>query len=196
MVNFDFIKKRMDYIKKHWSNILFGLFIILMIIPQTRMPIQVFLQRTISFSPSEIEKEDRSVLKNYNWNLRTTKSETKNLIQSEGKVVLINYWATWCPPCIAEMPEIQELYNNYKGKVDFYLITNDPQEKIEKFLKKEGYELPIYFPLENEPKVLESSSLPTTFLISKNGEIVMKKVGAASWNSNKVHQTIEELLTE
>ncbi len=196
MVNFDFIKKRMDYIKKHWSNILFGLFIILMIIPQTRMPIQVFLQRTISFSPSEIEKEDRSVLKNYNWNLRTTKSETKNLIQSEGKVVLINYWATWCPPCIAEMPEIQELYNNYKGKVDFYLITNDPQEKIEKFLKKEGYELPIYLSLENEPKVLESSSLPTTFLISKNGEIVMKKVGAASWNSNKVHQTIEELLTE
>ena len=59
----------MKFIKKHWSNILFGLFIILMIIPQTRMPIQVFLQRTISFSPSEIKKEDRILLKDYNWNL-------------------------------------------------------------------------------------------------------------------------------
>lgn len=196
MVNFDFIIKRMNYIKKHWSNILFGLFVILMIIPQTRMPIQVFLQRTISFSPSEIEKEERTVLKNYNWNLKTINSETINLSQSEGRVVIINYWATWCPPCIAEMPEIQELYDNYKDKIDFYLVTNDPPVKIEKFLKKQGYELPIYFPLEKEPNVLESSSLPTTFLISKNGEIVMKKVGAASWNSDKVHQTIEKLLAE
>lgn len=189
-------EKAMKYLKKHWSNILFGLFIILMIIPQTRMPIQVFLQRTISFSPSEIDKEDRNLLKDYNWNLNQLDSGTINLSQSKGKVVLINFWATWCPPCVAEMPELQELYDHYKGNVDFYFVTNDNPDKINLFLKSKGYDLPIYRPLEESPDVLESKSLPTTYLISKKGEIIMRKVGAASWNSDKVHQAIDTLLAE
>ena len=186
----------MKYLKKHWSNILFGLFIILMIIPQTRMPIQVFLQRTISFSPSEIDKEDRMLLKDYNWNLNQLDSGTINLSQSKGKVVLINFWATWCPPCVAEMPELQELYDHYKGNVNFYFVTNDNPDKINLFLKNKGYDLPVCRPLEKSPEVLESKSLPTTYLISKKGEIIMRKVGAASWNSEKVHQTIDALLAE
>lgn len=196
MVNFDFNKKVMNYLKKHWSNILFGLFIILMIIPQTRMPIQVFLQRIISFSPSEIEKEERTMLKDYNWNLGTINSETINFNQSEGKIILINFWATWCPPCIAEMPELQELHDKYKGKIDFYFITNDSPEKVKLFLNTKGYDLPVYFQLEKAPKALESSSLPTTYLLSKKDEVVMKKIGAASWNSDKVHRTIDRLLAE
>ena len=186
----------MKYLKKHWSNILFGLFIILMIIPQTRMPIQVFLQRTISFSPSEIEKEDRTILKDYNWKLSDLNSNTINISESKEKVVLINFWATWCPPCVAEMPELQELYDHYKGKVDFYFVTNDNPDKIKLFLKSKGYDLPVFRPLEEPPSVLDSRSLPTTYLISKKGEIIMRKVGAASWNSDKVHQTIDDLLAE
>ena len=196
MVNFDFNKKRMKYLKKHWSNILFGLFIILMIIPQTRMPIQVFLQRIISFSPSEIDKDERTALKDYHWNLGTINSETINFNQSEGKVIVVNFWATWCPPCIAEMPELQELYDTYNDKVDLYFITNDPPEKVKLFLKSNGYDLPVYFQIEKAPKILESSSLPTTYLLSKNGDVVIKKIGAASWNSDKVHQTIDRLLAE
>ena len=65
---------KMNFIKKYGSNVLFVCFIILLMIPQTRMPIQVFLQRTISLSPSEILKEDRNVLKSYTWNLIDTSS--------------------------------------------------------------------------------------------------------------------------
>ncbi len=186
----------MKFIKKHWSNILFGLFIILMIIPQTRMPIQVFLQRTISFSPSEIKKEDRILLKDYNWNLINLDSEKINFTQSEGKVVLINFWATWCPPCIAEMPDLQDLNDLYKNKIDFYFVTNDDTDKISIFLKSNYYDFPVFRPLEKSPDILESKSLPTTYLISKSGEIIMRKVGAANWNSDKVHQIIDDLIAQ
>ena len=186
----------MNFIKKHGSNVLFGCFIILLIIPQTRMPIQVFLQRTISLSPSEILKEDRIVLKSYNWNLIDTTSKSLNLKQSKGSVILINYWATWCPPCIAEMPAMQNLYDLYGNQVDFYFITNDYPNKVSNYLKTENYKLPVYFQAGKSPVILESNSLPTTFLLSKEGEIVMKKVGAARWNASKVHHTIDKLLIE
>ncbi len=187
---------KMNFIKKHGSNVLFGCFIILLIIPQTRIPIQVFLQRTISLSPSEILKEDRIVLKSYNWNLIDTTSKSLNLKQSKGSVILINYWATWCPPCIAEMPAMQNLYDLYGNQVDFYFITNDDPNKVSNYLKTENYKLPVYFQAGKSPVILESNSLPTTFLLSKEGEIVMKKVGAARWNASKVHHTIDKLLLE
>jgi len=186
----------MKFIKKQWSNILFGVFIVLMIVPQTRMPIQVFIQRFISFSPSEISQEDRAVLKDYNWNLVTLNSENVNLSQSEGKVILINFWATWCPPCVAEMPELQELYDAYGDQVVFYFVTNEKPEKVKLFLEKKGYDLPVFLQVEKSPQVLESSSLPTTYLISKPGEIVMQKTGAASWNSDSVHEVLGGLLKE
>jgi len=186
----------MKFLKKNWSNLLFGIFILAMIIPQTRMPIQVFLQRIISFSPSEIDKEDRTLLKDYNWNLTHLDSGTINLSKSEGKVVLINFWATWCPPCVAEMPELQELYDTYGDRVDFYFITNEAPNTINFFLEKKGYDLPVYLQTEPSPKVLASSSLPTTYVISKSGEIVMRKTGAASWNSDSVHEVLDGLLGE
>jgi len=186
----------MKFIKKNWSNILFGAFIVLMIIPQTRMPIQVFIQRFVSFSPSEIDEEDRTALKDYNWNLASLDSGKVNFSKSEGKIIIINFWATWCPPCVAEMPELQELYDTYGDRVDFYFITNEESKTINFFLDKKGYDLPVYIQIEQSPQVLESSSLPTTYLISKSGEIVMRKTGAASWNSDKVHQVLDKLLAE
>lgn len=186
----------MKFLKKQWSNILFGVFIVLMIVPQTRMPIQVFIQRFISFSPSEIDQEDRNTLKDYHWNLAELNSEKINLSQSEGKVILINFWATWCPPCVAEMPDLQELYDEYGDKVDFYFITNEKPDTVNFFLEKKGFKLPVYIQIEKSPEVLESSSLPTTYVISKSGEIVMRKTGAASWNSDKVHRVLDELLGE
>ena len=127
---------------------------------------------------------------------RDINQKNVNLDDFKGKVILINFWATWCPPCVAEIPAFQELYNVYKGKIDFYFVTNDNPEKINLFLHNKGYDLPVFRPLEKSPNALASISLPTTYLISKKGEIIIQKVGAASWNSDKVHQTINDLLAE
>ncbi|MGO3689897.1 MAG: TlpA family protein disulfide reductase [Psychroflexus halocasei] len=187
-------EKKESFLKKHWSNILFGIVVVLFIVPQTRTPIQVFLNKIISFSPSEISEDDRESLKNYNWVLMNEKGEDINFNQSKDKVVIINYWATWCAPCIAEMPSLQELYTEFKDDVDFYFVTNDDPQKVNTFIAKNDYNMPSYRQRSQAPQILQSSSLPTTYMISKKGEIIMKKIGSANWSSDKVKNTIRENL--
>jgi len=186
----------MKFIKKHWSNILFFAFLALLVFPQTRMPIQVFVQRIVSFSPSEKDKTERETLNGYEWNLQRLNGEEINFSQSEGKVIIVNFWATWCPPCVAEMPSFQKLYDDYGGKVDFYFITSDESEKVKRFLQKNEYTLPVFLQEQQAPKQLRSQALPTTYLISKTGEMVIAEEGAADWNSKKVRALLDYLLNE
>jgi thiol-disulfide isomerase/thioredoxin len=160
------------------------------------MPIQVFVQRLISFSPSETIVNERKTLEDYNWNLQQMNSEEINFSHSKGKVAIVNFWATWCPPCVAEMPSFQKLYNDYGTKVDFYFITSEKVEKVEKFMVKNGYNLPIYFETSPTPKLMESNILPTTYVISKSGKIVIDEEGTADWYSTKMRDLIEKLLSE
>lgn len=185
----------MKFIKKNLSNIIFAVIILLLLIPQTRMPIQVFVQRLISFSPSTIAEEKREQLHEYNWQLKKLNGEVSNLSKSKNKVVLINLWATWCPPCIAEMPSLQKLYDDYGDKVNFYFISNEKEETIHRFMLKNNYTFPIHQALEAAPKQLSSNTLPTTYILSSSGEIVTDKKGAADWNSSKTREIIDKLLT-
>lgn len=186
----------MKFLKKHWSNLLFLVAIALLVLPQTRVPIQAFVQRLIAWSPSEIASEDRITLNDYRWSLRSLSAEEINFSVSEGSVVLINFWATWCPPCIAEMPSLQQLYDRYGDRVDFYFVTDEKISVVTQFLQKKGYKLPVYITNSTPPEALQTRSLPTTILISKEGNIVMRKEGAANWNASKVHAAIAALLAE
>jgi len=158
------------------------------------MPIQVFLQRAISFSPSETSVKKRETLQDYQWPLLTADNRQVNLTGSKNKVVIINLWATWCPPCVAEMPAFQKLYNDYGNQVDFYFITSESPEKVAGFMEKNNYSLPVYFQQYQAPEQLESRALPTTFVISDTGEIVVRETGAADWNSKKTRQILDRLL--
>lgn len=166
----------------------------LVLIPQTGTPIRVFVNRLISFSPSVINEEKRELLSDYNWPLQSIDGNQLNLSQSKNKVIVLNVWATWCPPCIAEMPSLQELYDEFKEEVDFYFVTYEDPEPVRRFLEKREYTIPVYFPRARAPEELESASLPTTFLIDQNGAILIRKVGAAKWASEKVKAQIRTLL--
>jgi len=184
------------FLKKNWSNILFFGFAALLIFPQTRMPIQVFVQRLVAVSPSEKSETDWEKLEDYNWNLQKINTEEINFSQSKGKVAIVNFWATWCPPCVAEMPSFQKLYNKYGDKVDFYFVTSEKPEKIVNFMAKNGYTLPIFLQTYEAPKQLQSQALPTTYVISKSGEIVIDEEGAADWNSKKTQALLDQLLSK
>ncbi len=186
----------MKFIKKHWSNILFFLLLILLIIPQTRMPIQVFVQRLISFSPSEVAEDKREVLNDYQWGLRKLDGSAADVSESREKVTIINLWATWCPPCVAEMPSFQKLHDSYGDQVDFYFVTSEEPEKVQRFMTKNNYSMPIYLQASSAPKLLQSNALPTTFVISKSGEIVINETGTADWNSKKMRELLDKLLLE
>ena len=114
----------------------------------------------------------------------------------KGKVVFVNFWATWCPPCIAEMPSIQNLYTDYKDKVEFLLVTNDPYSEINEFLSKNNYDFKILRPVTFNTSVFDVSTIPRTFLIDKTGRIIIDEIGAANWNSDKVRLVIDNLLKE
>lgn len=178
------------------SNILFGLFIVLMIIPQSRQFIQIQLQKGLSlFSPSIEDEDERIQLQTYQWTLQDTSGDVYDFSSAKNKVVFINFWATWCPPCIAEMSDLNQLYNDYNDKVEFLFVTNDDIEKVKTFLKKNEYTLNVYYPMSNHPN-FEVSSIPRTFLIDKNGNIVIDKTGVANWNGDKVRATLDELLKD
>ena len=183
------------FIKKQWSNILLGLFLILFLIPQTRMPIQVFIQRLIAFSPSTIEEKNQKQLSDYNLIIENKNAENLNLSSSQGKVILINFWATWCPPCVAEMPDFKALYADYKNKVEFYFITQDSWSLIDKFESKRNYNLP-YYRLIQPNTAFNYQQLPTTYLIDTKGNIIIEKTGIAQWNSDKFRTALNEILLQ
>lgn len=181
--------------KSQVFNILIFVFIVLMIIPQTRKPIQIGIHKVFGlFSPS-IESE-KVTLKNYNWALVNNKGETYNLENTKGKVVFVNLWATWCPPCIAEMPDMQKLYNDYQDKVTFLFVTNESLAKVDAFFKRRRLELPAFQSITNIPAELFSNSIPATYVIGKEGKIHIKKIGAANWNSASVRKLLDELISK
>ena len=179
------------------SNVIFAVFILLLIIPQTRQPIQVFLQKGLAmFGPSVEDKADQKQLDSYQWKLTDLNGVPYNFKSAEGKVVLVNFWATWCPPCIAEMPSLVDLHNDYKDEVQFLFVSNEDKSTVEAFLKKRDFNLTVYQPATAVPEVLSTSTIPRTLLISKDGRIVIDKTGASNWNSDTVRETINTLLLE
>ncbi|MGB5321044.1 TlpA family protein disulfide reductase [Lutimonas sp.] len=188
----------MKFIRKHLSNILFFGFIIFMFTPYG-LPVRATLIKAVSFVTTrvfsmEIDKEDQVYLNDFNWQLQDRKGQEVNLKTFKGQVIVVNLWATWCPPCVAEMPSFQKLYNDYGDKVIFLFIANDDPDKVDRFLAKNGYELPVFFQTSSAPEAMSSNALPTTYIINSKGSIVASKIGAADWNSNRVRSLLDDQL--
>ncbi|MEN8123721.1 MAG: TlpA disulfide reductase family protein [Bacteroidota bacterium] len=188
----------MNFIKKNLSNILFFAFFIFLFTPYG-LPVRAYLLKGISFVTTrvfnmEIDESERVHVKTYDWQLIDMQGNTVNFDALKGKVIIVNFWATWCPPCIAEMPAFQKLYEDYQDRVEFLFVANDDEDKVRKFIKDKKYTFPVYFQITRRPEELQSNSLPTTYVINKKGEIVVDKTGAADWNSRKVRDLIDELL--
>ncbi len=181
--------------KKQGNKIIFLIFIVILIIPQTRQQIQVLIHKGLAlFSPSVVDEDERAQLTNYQWNLIDENGIPYNFNDAKGKVVLVNFWATWCPPCIAEMPSMEKLYSDYKNEVVFLLVSNEDEATITKFKAKHDYNFKVYSSLSQEPKELETTSIPRTLIIDKNGSIILDKTGAANWNSDSIRALLDTLL--
>ena len=184
----------MKFDKKSLSNFVFIIFLGLILFTPVGFHTRVFVSRLLSFSPSVLDKEEQPTLSNYNWNLVGLDGKTVDFSDLEGKVILLNIWATWCPPCVAEMPNLHDLYLDYSDRVEFLMVANDEVDKVTAFLTKRKYEFPVYFESSTRPSALESKSIPTTFIIDKNGNIIVKKIGVADWNSATTREILENLL--
>ncbi|MDO7171519.1 TlpA family protein disulfide reductase [Mariniflexile sp. AS56] len=181
--------------KSKIKNILFIIVLVVLIIPQTRKPVQVALHKVIAFiKPVSVQEDTLEKITDYNWKLKDGSNTVFNFESAKGQVVLINFWATWCPPCIAEMPSMQALYNDYGDKIVFLFVTNEWFSEVDPFLAKNNYTFKAHRPAEGYPEFFNISSIPRTFLIDKEGHVVIDENGALNWNSDKIRSTIDGLL--
>lgn len=176
------------------QNIIFIVLIALLLFSPVGTFVKIHLNRLIAFSPKTIAVTDQKMLSTYKWQLKNSTGKTVSLEAYKGKIIFINFWATWCPPCIAEMPSIQKLYADYQDKMVFLFVTTDSFEKANAFMIKENLTLPVYQSLSNPPLEMESSTIPATYLIDQSGNVIVAKIGTANWNSDSFREKLDELL--
>ncbi|MCK5906429.1 MAG: TlpA family protein disulfide reductase [Flavobacteriales bacterium] len=187
--------------KEFYKNLAFVAFLAIVLIPNPvgkELKVLVSKVRVMVLNPSVESVDNQKQLSkfDYEWKLADRDGNRVELSDFSGKVILLNYWATWCPPCVAEMPSLQHLYNDYQDKMVFIFLTNDDKPKVDAFMKKRDFTLPIYFQESKAPAKLFTSSLPTTFLIDQNGKILIEEVGASDWNGASMRAILDKLLVE
>jgi len=156
--------------------------------------VKIQLSRLLAFSPTTIEATEQKKLSTYQWQLVDKNGKTVSLEDFKGKIIFINFWATWCPPCIAEMPSMQKLYADYQDKIVFLFVTTDSFEKANAFLVKKNLNLPIFQSVSNPPLEMESATIPATYLIDQQSNVVLAKIGTADWNSDSFRKKLDQLL--
>ncbi|MCG6550909.1 MAG: TlpA family protein disulfide reductase [Candidatus Magnetominusculus sp. LBB02] len=133
-----------------------------------------------------------------NFTLKTLDGKDFSFSTLRGKAVLINFWATWCQPCVDELPSMNKLYLKYKQQgfeVVAVGLDNSPA-KVKKFVANN----PLNFTVLSDPdkrvakKLYKVMAQPTSYLISREGKIVKKYFGGMNWSDNEIQKEINDQL--
>ncbi len=154
------------------------------------------LNRLFDSTPTIIEPENGGQVLDYNWRLKDPNWDYFNFEKSKGKVVFINFWASWHLPSRAQFKDIEQLYERYKGQVEFYLITDEEQAPVIEFLAKNKYTLPITYQIIGEPSPIALMKPPGCYLIDKNGFIRVHQTDISDWDNDTIHELFTDLIAE
>jgi len=158
---------------------------------------KLFLNRVFSFAPYVVEESQRRQVTDYDWRLKDEEWNFFNFEKSKGRIVFINFWASWRLPSEAELQSIQEVYERYKDRVDFYIITNENRPPVEAFMEKHEFTFPVtYLIIGDKSAVAVPEKPPYSYVLDKNGYIVIEQNGIADWMSSKATRVFDELLKE
>ena len=185
----------MKFSKKTFLNLLLILFVLSFFVTPLGYQGKLLLNRIFSQAPKTIAKAERELLPDYDWRLKDANWDFFSFEQSKGRVAIVVFWASWkLPACEAEITSIEKLYRDYKGKVDFYLITNEERPPVEEFVTRHEITAPITYLIIGDKSPLEVLEPPSSYIIGKNGEVVAKMDGISDWNSEKTRDLLDELL--
>ncbi|MDR0464307.1 MAG: TlpA family protein disulfide reductase [Treponema sp.] len=132
-----------------------------------------------------------------NFTLPVLGGENTSLSSFRGKVVILNFWATWCPPCREEMPSMESLYRRFKDE-GLEIVAVDMMEDTEtvsRFISNNGYTFPVMLDrLNRTGAVYGVSSIPVSFILDREGRIIARVIGGISWNSPRMIAAFDALL--
>lgn len=117
----------------------------------------------------------------------------------KGKVVFVNFWATWCPPCIEEMPSIQVLYEKFKDNKDIVFLIVDVDGDLENantFMKEHNLKMPLYIMNSNLPAGFELNAIPTTIVLDKQGNLDLRLEGGRDYATPEMFDEINAILAK
>jgi len=124
--------------------------------------------------------------------LETLDGDRVSLADFQGQVVLVNNWATWCPPCKAEMPELNDYYLEHKDQ-GFQVLAveaGDPPQQVQAFIEEEGIDFTVLLDPENKSlQRFENASLPNSYIIDREGKLRLTWTGAINQATLEEHVT-------
>ncbi len=130
--------------------------------------------------------------------LENMQGEKVNLSQYRGKVVIVNFWATWCPPCRTEMPSMEVLHETFKDDGLVLLAINVEQsgaKVVSEFLKESPYSFPILLDEQNQTQNSYTVfQYPSSFIVDREGIVVKKLVGAVHWMGGDIYNLLHFML--
>jgi peroxiredoxin len=134
------------------------------------------------------------------FSLRNLKGNLEGLDDHSGKVIIVNFWATWCVPCVKEMPSFESLYRRYRSRGLILLavsLDKGGSIKVQEFADKHKLSFTILLDTEGvAEKLYPSFSIPFTYVIDKQGRIVARVDGAKNWESSETFEAVEHLLKQ
>lgn len=193
--------KLWGFIRKNAFTIVMGLFVVLMIAsPDAKSWVLRQLMLTGVFN-ANIEENDAAATdaSALNFDFKDVDGVIRNTSSLRGKVVFINFWASWCPPCRAEFPSIEKLYKAFEANPDiFFLMINEDSDlsAAHDYLKKGEYSIPFYRINGGVPREIYTGTLPTTVVLDKTGKMRLQHEGFANYGSAKFMKELEELTNE
>jgi thiol-disulfide isomerase/thioredoxin len=162
--------------------------------------VQSWLQQGLLYTgimqPDVRYAEEHDIPASFDLDLVTLAGEPVSLESFRGKTIFMNFWATWCAPCLAEMPFIENLYQDMKDEdVVFLLIsTDDNVETARKFVDAKGYTLPNYRLAGRVPDVYNVRTLPTTYVIAPSGSMATVHVGMANYDTRGFRTFLRDMI--
>lgn len=146
--------------------------------------------------PLELPPRPTGRQMDYDWAVQTLDGEQIEVEDFRRRPIFLNFWATWCPPCVAEMPSIESLYRRMgDAGVAFVLVSNERPQAVRDFAGRHDLTVPLYT-AQDIPPALAPRAIPTTYLVSPRGEVVFEQTGSAGWDDESVVEFLTALAAQ
>lgn len=188
--------KRLLNRKNIINGILIVLFLIILLVPSAKALMMQGLMEVGLFKPDINQNKTELSTDLSSIKFKDVKGNEVNLGELNGKVVFINFWATWCPPCLAEMPSVHQLYQQFGNdkEVVFLMVDADGNfKKSQAYMDRKKYKMPVFAIASDLSATIFNGTLPTTVVFDKKGRLSYHGQGAADYSSAKFVAFIKEL---